>query len=677
MGVLVPYPTPPNTPPAALIAAAISPPESVVRGNAAVIDSPESVVRENAAVIDSPESDVHGKNAAAISSSESAVRENAADQSKMGCDSFKGFEAFAPWKASFIAATRHKDVGVVNGKTIDKFKIQRILRSGKGLRGLHRKELPDLPKSHGELKNHLLGAQFKEAEEAHLKSHIPTNSWSQIEKIETKGAQILDCMWVYVYKFDKHGRLIKCKARLVVRGDQQKRIGSQNTYAATLAARSFRTLMAIAARFDLELKQYDAVNAFVNAPLEEEIFMRMPPGYRVRNHVLKLNKALYGLRSSPLLWQKMLTNTLKELGFKTIPHEPCCMIKGGILIFFYVDDIVLAYRKEQEAGAQEIMEKIKSRYEITGGEDLQWFLGIRILREREKKLIWLSQASYVDKIIKLADSRQPDDTPMSKEELLPFEEEATIASTHHYQRKVGSLMYAAVSTRIDICFAVSRLSRFLLNPGPQHHAAADRVICYLEKHRDYALRLGGGDDFGVASDASFADNSLDRKSSQAYTMSLFGGIIGWQANKQDTVTTSTTEAELLALSQAAKEGQYIMRLLKELSVTLDDHKIYIECDNQQTIRLVTTEIARLQTKLRHVDIHNHWLRQEVQKGRIDVRYTPTKEMIANGLTKALSKSEFKVFLEQVGIFEITEILKERVEPLNEVKLDDINDEFCE
>ena len=91
-------------------------------------------------------------------------------------------------------------------------------------------------------------------------------------------------------------------------------------------------------------------------------------------------------------------------------------------------------------------------------------------------------------------------------------------------------------------------------------------------------------------------------------MMLFGGIIGWRANKQNTVTTSTTEAELLSLSQGAKEGQYIKRLLDELNVGLDDQRIQIQCDNRQTIRLVTEEIARLQTKLRHVDIHNHWLR---------------------------------------------------------------------
>jgi hypothetical protein len=104
-----------------------------------------------------------------------------------------------------------------------------------------------------------------------------------------------------VYKFNKHGRFDKAKARLVVRGDQQLLDPHASSYAATLAGRSFRTLIAIAARYDLELLQYDAVNAFVNAELDEEVFMKMPPGHRKARTILKLRKALYSLRRSPLL----------------------------------------------------------------------------------------------------------------------------------------------------------------------------------------------------------------------------------------------------------------------------------------------------------------------------------------------------------------------------------------
>ena len=87
--------------------------------------------------------------------------------------------------------------------------------------------------------------------------------------------------------------------------------------------------------------------------------------------------------------------------------------------------------------------------------------------------------------------------------------------------------------------------------------------------------------------------------------------------------------------------------------------IKIECDNTQTINLVTAEIATLKTKLRHVDIHNHWLRQEVQEGKIKVEYTRSAEMIADGLTKALPKGKWPAFLRQLGLEDVQARQKDR------------------
>ena len=224
---------------------------------------------------------------------------------------------------------------------------------------------------------------------------------------------------------------------------------------------------------------------------------------------------------------------------------------------------------------------------------------------------------------------------MAAIELHPRKDLATLSDINRFQRKISLLLFAAVTTRPDIAFATSRLARFLSNPGPDHQDAADRVLLYLQSTQQLALQLGGDAGLQIASDASFADNTLDRKSSQGYAIKLFGGLIAWKANKQDTVTTSTTEAELLALSQVAKEALFVSRLLRELQIELDTRAVTIQCDNKQTIRLVNEEISRLHTKLRHVDIHNHWIRQEVTEGRIRVEYVQLADMIADGLTKAL------------------------------------------
>jgi hypothetical protein len=430
--------------------------------------------------------------------------------------------------------------------------------------------------------------------------------------------------------------------------------------------------MAIAAHHDLELKQYDVTNTFVHATIDRDVYIRMPYGYRKLGTILQLNKALYGLRVSPLLWQKEFTSTLKALGFQIVPHEPCCLIKDGIFIFFYVDDIILAYDKKKEREeAQQTIKCLQEKYTYTGGNDLQWFLGVDVIRDRPHRKIQLSQAAYADKISRLADRKDAqNDTPMTAIELKPRNGLATPSEINKFQRKTGSLLFAAVTTRPDIAFATSRLARFLTNPGPEHHEAADRILLYLVDTKWRALQLGGGTGLQIASDASFADNTMDRKSSQGYAIKLFNGLIAWKANKQDTVTTSTTEAELLALSQVAKEALFTSRLLQELQIELVTPVITIQCDNKQTIRLVTEEVSRLQTKLRHVDIHNHWIRQEVSTGRIKVEYVPSSAMLADGFTKVLSGNKWEGFLNQLGLVEV-----EKREATNDAPLEEIQEQL--
>jgi CxxC motif-containing protein (DUF1111 family) len=116
----------------------------------------------------------------------------------------------------------------------------------------------------------------------------------------------------------------------------------------------------------------------------------------------------------------------------------------------------------------------------------------------------------------------------------------------------------------------------------------------------------------------------------------------------------------------------VSRLLHELTIGLDQKHIQIHCDNKQTIQLVTKEITRLQTQLWHVDIHNHWLRQEVQNGKIKVDYTPTRSMLADGLTKALSKDKFNEFCQQIGLIDITNQLQSREQSeLPEIQEEDL------
>ncbi|KAJ8113224.1 hypothetical protein OPT61_g4600 [Boeremia exigua] len=151
-----------------------------------------------------------------------------------------------------------------------------------------------------------------------------------------------------------------------------------------------------------------------------------------------------------------------------------------------------------------------------------------------------------------------------------------------------------------------------------------------------------------ASDAAFADNLPTQRSSQGYLFMLYGMPIDWKATLQRSVTKSTTEAELLALSTAASELQAWNRLFKHIKLDLEITPT-IYCDNLQTVGVVTKHKDKLFTRLRHVNVHQHWLRQEVAEGRISVEWKPTNLMLADGLTKILARQKHAEFVRQIGL----------------------------
>ena len=161
------------------------------------------------------------------------------------------------------------------------------------------------------------------------------------------------------------------------------------------------------------------------------------------------------------------------------------------------------------------------------------------------------------------ESHRPTYTPLPANKLIPNEGQATLQEIHAFQQRIGSIMYAAVVTRADTAYAVNLLSRFLLNPSQKYLEAADHCLVYLDTYKTLAIQyseqpnqnitLEKPKTFSCYSNTAFADNT-DCKSSYGYLFKLYGGPIAWKATKQQTVTTSSTEAELLALSTIAKEA---------------------------------------------------------------------------------------------------------------------------
>jgi Reverse transcriptase (RNA-dependent DNA polymerase) len=556
---------------------------------------------------------------------------------------------------STTSSTRHQAHALLLAQVSSGLSFHSAFAAGIEKRKMHRQDLPSVPKTWKAMKKHANGMEFEAAAciEIATVERRKTFVWTR----RHANMNILPLKWVFAYKFDTDGYLTKFKARVCVRGDLQET--EQETYAATLAARTFRALMAIAAAFDLEMAQFDAVNAFVNSDIDEEILCFPPEGFERPGWVWHLRRALYGLKQSPVLWYRDLAAALEALGLSAVPGVNCLFISKWLMVFFYVDDVVALYPRAYEAEFKAFTAALLSRFEMKVFGDLKWFLGIRIQRDRAQRKVTLCQDAYIDKLMdkfNIAKEKAPK-SPLPTDEISPADEayEPTKQQILAYQQKIGSINYAAVVSRPDVAFAASKLASFLRKPTAVHQRMAERVLAYLGGTRNLGISYNGGETKEIlicASDAAFADHVDTRKSSEGFLIKLYGGPIDWRASRQRTVTTSSTEAELLSLSTAEKEVIWWRRFFKAIEFDTEQD-IVIRCDNSQTMRLLEKESYSLQTKLKHIDIHCHWLRQEVQNSTIQLLWTPTNEMPADGLTKALPAQKYPGFIQQLGLQPIT------------------------
>jgi hypothetical protein len=283
----------------------------------------------------------------------------------------------------------------------------------------HRDQLPPPPRNWKEAQKHPRRDGFVAAAQREYQALEAKGTFREVSRpIDTK---VIPLTWVFTYKFDADGYLITEKARICVRGDLQPFMSDEDSYAATLKLKTGRFCFAIMARFDLDDCHLDIKNAFVNSVLDELVYCEFPDGFGSgkRGCCLLLHRALYGLRRSPKLWQEEFSRALQELGLRPVGGEPCLFTDGdGILIFFYVDDIILLSRKERAKQAAKLKTDLMARYEMRDLGPVQWFLGIRVTRDREKCKVYLCQDSYIDQVAHryhLTNRKAPTTTPETTE----------------------------------------------------------------------------------------------------------------------------------------------------------------------------------------------------------------------------------------------------------------------
>ncbi len=494
-----------------------------------------------------------------------------------------------------------------------------------------------------------------------MQSLLDNKTWTLVDS--PKGRKIVKNKWVFKVKSD--GRL---KSRLVAKGFTQVfGVDFKETWSPVGRKASLKLLIWLVMQKGWSWRQMDVDTAFLNSELKEEIYMQQPKGFHDgTNRVCRLLKSIYGLKQASREWYKTLKDFLESIGLKTSRTDPCIYLLPGVIIFVYVDDIIIAAESDEKV--QELADQFKNRFKMKDIGTPRRILGLDLNAVPEG--VHLSGVDMIETLLKnfQMENCRPVSTPAdSNQNLLP-NTDATSFEPDRYSSAIGSLLYIASTFRPDISYAVSVLSQFTSNPSEDHWRGVKRVLRYLSGTRNYGMlfrkRESSPPVLRGFTDADFA-SCFTRRSRTGHIFLAGDSIISWNSRKQSVVSLSTCEAEYYALTEGGKEGIYLNRLFWEMMNQCplpDDEKLQpvtLFCDNQSTI-FVTTNSAD-HKMLKHVDVRHKWILERVENGELQVEYVSTKEQIADIFTKGLAKELFEKFRAMCGIVKLTMPLERECE----------------
>lgn len=518
------------------------------------------------------------------------------------------------------------------------------------------------PKSYDEAitcedSHHWMGAIGEE-----VKSLTENNTFILVKRSTLPpGTNIMDCRWVFKIKRGSDGSIERYKARLVAKGFTQKEgIDYNETFAPVVKYKSLRVMLALATMLNYNLHQMDVITAFLNGELKEDVYMRVPQGFfggdldgPSGEWVVKLLRSLYGTKQAPHVWNEAVNQFIISLGFKRLSSDTCVYVRATatshlIILSIFVDDIVSAYHDDDEQEWSVVKRLFMAKYNIKDIGELKWVLGMRVTRDRAKATLVLDQHQYLTKVVNkfnMQDSK-PCGTPETPGSKLTQDQCPKDGSPQQvemkavpYEAVVGSLLYASLGTRPDIAHAVNEISKYMKNPGPAHWTAAKRILRYVNGTLGKGLVFSGGMCDGTLhvdaySDADWAGDVDDRKSTSGYVVKLGNNVVSWATKKQKTVSLSSAEAEYMAIATASQEISWIKQLLSELLTTTGIRsEATLSVDNQAALLISKNDLYHDRTK--HIDIRYHFVRDHIKAGLLTVKWVSTHDQLADVFTKAL------------------------------------------
>jgi transposase InsO family protein len=520
------------------------------------------------------------------------------------------------------------------------------------------------PKTHREAMTGPYSAYWKQAEVDEMTTCEKQQVWVAVDRKDLpKGTNVLPVKMVYKIKRDENRKITQRKARLTPKGFRQKEgVDYFEVYARTGKYKTMRVGLSLAAKWGYRINQMDVPAAFLQADLAEDVYIEIPEGHREgREHqVFKLQKSLYGIKQAPRNWELLFRSFIVDtMGFKATVSDPCLYHKTSrrgrpMLMYVFVDDVQGLHDPADQGEWDAAKAQLQQRFDIKDLGESKWILGMRITRDWAAGTIMLDQEVYVTTMLERFGFDQcrvvstPEETGHDQ-----GENAALDAPVDHqlFMEIVGSLMYAAISTRPDIAHAVNKLSRSLQKPSRRDMLAAERVLRYLAGTKDMGLMFGSRNAVGEAAaqapisvsgfaDADWANDSVDRKSITGWVAMINGDPVSWASKKQRTVSLSTCEAELYAGAAAMQELLWLRGLLDELGLAPAAGTL-LHGDNQSAIAVSKHGVRSERTK--HVDVKYHFITETVERGDVLLQWIPTTKQLADILTKGLGRQLFERF----------------------------------
>ena len=432
--------------------------------------------------------------------------------------------------------------------------------------------------------------------------------------------------WVFDKKINEKGEVTRYKARLCAKGfSQVSGVDYHLTYAPTIDRTTINVILTYCLANNLIVKQFDVETAFLQAPLQEDIYMEIPDGFSDRypkNQVIHLLRAIYGLKQSSKAFNDKLTKVLTQLGWVQLKSDLCLFKRNAEILAAFVDDCIVGVTNE--SSYQIILEEIAPSLKLVDLGDIKHFLKIKVDYDVDKQYCKLSQPVFIKEILEGASMNEcaPKYTVLDPHTQLCKGEESEGMKTKPFREILGQLIYLATCTRPDIYYAVVKLSQFNNCFNSTHWNQLMHLLCYLKATENDGLVLSPGDlRIRTYTDADWGGNIDNRRSTSGILILLGNSVVLWKSKTQKTVAHSTMEAEFKALASGVSFSICIMALKGE----------------------------NYKGRSKHNEIHFHIVKEIIESSDIVLNYVQTGNNVADMLTKVLTRDKLQFLKQKLNI----------------------------